>query len=172
MWRSHTTAGVGRGLTEKCSPPPSACCLVIGGGGDWKKLCVWGGRGCGDIFLDGFPPLLEVSRAYTHARESPRDGGFRSVVDLITPLSDPCPKHVCVMGSAPRVFVRGDVTQTLLFLFQHLSPHPPPSPPRSFQHKDVHRCIFHASRHGRHQLISLCQRPCMGDHGHEGRRPR
>jgi hypothetical protein len=55
--------------------------------------------------LDGYPPLLEVSRAYNitymHMRESPRDEGFRSVVDLITPLPDPYPKHMCVMGSVP-----------------------------------------------------------------------
>ena len=36
-WRSHTTAGVGMGLTEKFSPPPSICYLVMGGGGIGKN---------------------------------------------------------------------------------------------------------------------------------------
>jgi hypothetical protein len=58
----HTTAGVGMGLTEKCSPPPSMCCLVMGGGGDWKKLCISEGRGFAKAKAKGFPPLLEVSR--------------------------------------------------------------------------------------------------------------
>ena len=66
----------------------------MGGGGDWKKQCVSEGRGFGDVLLDGYPPLLEVSCAYMHMRESPRDEGFRGVVDLITPLPDPYPKHM------------------------------------------------------------------------------
>ena len=60
-----------------------------GWGGDWEKPCVSEGRGFADMLDDGFQPLLEVSRAYIHVREGPRDEGFRSVVDLLTTLPDP-----------------------------------------------------------------------------------
>jgi hypothetical protein len=73
------------------------------GGGDWGKPCISEGRGFGDVLLGGFPPLLKVSRAYMHVRESPRDEGFRGVVDLITALPDPWRNNVCVVEGVVEV---------------------------------------------------------------------
>ena len=127
-WRPHTTAGVGRGLTEKRSPPPSACCLVMGGGGDWKKLCISEGRGFGDVLLDGYPPLLEVSPAYIYMHESPRDEGERNVGILTAPLPTPWRNGICIMEGFVAVLLW---LWPLSLVPSHLSPSACPPPPPS-----------------------------------------
>ena len=68
-----------------------------GGGGLEKKLCVSEGRGFGDMLLDGFPPLLEVSRPCAEKPNSPRDEGERNVGNLTAALSTPWRNNVCIV---------------------------------------------------------------------------
>ena len=39
-------------LAGKHASPTSVFSLVVGGEGGWKKVCIWGGSGCGEILMD------------------------------------------------------------------------------------------------------------------------
>jgi hypothetical protein len=73
------------------------------GGGLVKTLCFgrerfYKGKGKRlPTLVGGFLALLEVSRPCAGKPNSPRDEGFRSVVDLITSLPTPWRSNVCIV---------------------------------------------------------------------------